>query len=482
MEDTQHVHALDYVSVLRRRKWWLAVPIAASILVGLALVRWLPKEYTSTTTLGVLAPMVSPNLVSQSVPLDNQERLRAMSQQLTSLPILARVVQEEGLGSGSPKDPQIGRMRAAISVEVPDPVAVTSEPRRLDTFLVSYADPDPALAQRVANRLAVVFVDETSKVREEHAEDTSAFIATQLRASQARLADLEGQLRTSKEAYMGRLPEQTQANLQNLNGLRQQLTTNAMALRGEQDRLSMIERQLDGLKRGSDDVLVMPRGNNDASLPPETRVITLQRELAAAQTTYTDKHPEVQRLKDDLAAARRAAATDRAKPEADRIAQLQIDPAYRQLVADREMARMRVRELERASSDGQRQIALYQSRVEAAPMVEQQLASVQRDYDLAKQQYNDLSSKLHTSMIAESVERNRSGEQFTVLYPASLPTEPTKPIPLRVMLVSILGGICLGCALSLGREYLDRSVHDVRDLKDEFEVPILGEVARIETV
>jgi succinoglycan biosynthesis transport protein ExoP len=479
MEDT-HVHALDYVSVLRRRKWWLAVPIAASILVGLALVRWLPKEYTSTTTLGVLAPMVSPNLVSQSVPLDNQERLRAMSQQLTSLSILTRVVQEEGLGSGSPKDPQIGRMRAAISVEVPDPVAVTNEPRRLDTFLVSYADPEPARAQRVANRLASVFVDETSKVREEHAEDTSAFIATQLRASQARLADLEGQLRTSKEVYMGRLPEQTQANLQNLNGLRQQLQTNGMALRGEQDRLSMIERQIDALKRGSEDVLVMPRGN-DASLPPETRVITLQRELAAAQTTYTDKHPEVQRLKDDLAAARRAAASDREKPEADRLAVLQIDPAYRQLVADREIARMRVRELERASADGQRQIALYQGRVEAAPMVEQQLASVQRDYDLAKQQYNDLSSKLHTSMIAESVERNRSGEQFTVLYPASLPTEPTKPIPLRVMLVSILGGICLGCALSLGREYLDRSVHDVRDLKDEFEVPILGEVARIET-
>ena len=38
MEDT-HVHALDYLSVLRRRKWWLVVPIVASIGVGIALVR-----------------------------------------------------------------------------------------------------------------------------------------------------------------------------------------------------------------------------------------------------------------------------------------------------------------------------------------------------------------------------------------------------------------------------------------------------------
>ena len=32
------------------------------------------------------------------------------------------------------------------------------------------------------------------------------------------------------------------------------------------------------------------------------------------------------------------------------------------------------------------------------------------------------------------------------------------------------------------REYLDRSVHDVRDLKDEFDLPVLGEVARIQPV
>ena len=49
------------------------------------------------------------------------------------------------------------------------------------------------------------------------------------------------------------------------------------------------------------------------------------------------------------------------------------------------------------------------------------------------------------------------------------------------MLIAIAGGFCLGGALSLGREYLDRSVHDVRDLKDEFELPVLGEVTRIQT-
>jgi capsular polysaccharide biosynthesis protein len=48
------------------------------------------------------------------------------------------------------------------------------------------------------------------------------------------------------------------------------------------------------------------------------------------------------------------------------------------------------------------------------------------------------------------------------------------------MVVSIVAGLCLGGAATFGREYMDRSVHDVRDLKDEFGVPVLGEVARIQ--
>jgi protein tyrosine kinase modulator len=481
MEDT-HVHALDYLSVFHRRKWWLIAPIATSIVVGAALVRLLPKEYRSATTLGVDAPSVSPSLVSQTPTLDNQERMREITQQLMSPPLLARVAKEEGLAANGSIDAVVTRLRHKIDITVPEPVALTNEPRRLDAFIVAYSDSDPERAQRVANRIGHVFVDENSKTRETRAQDTSAFIAAQLSASQARLTELDSRLRQAKEAHMGQLPEQTQANLQTLTGLRQQLEANSTALRGEQDRQSMIERQLEALKQGSTEVLIVPRPGAPASesaATPETRVMLLQRELAEARAMYTDKHPEVVRLQEDLAAARKDVATERQKPTADRLAQLQLDPAYRQLVADREMARLRIRELERAEQDARRQIGVYQSRVEQAPMVEQQLTNVQRDYDLEKQQYADLSNRLHAAQITENVERNRRGEQFTVLYAANYPLEPTKPVPLRVMLIAILTGVVLGAALTLAREYFDRSVHDVRDIRDEFELPVVGVVGRI---
>src|SRR4029077_1433398 len=144
----------------------------------------------------------------------------------------------------------------------------------------------------------------------------------------------------------------------------------ATALRGEQDRLSMIERQLEGLKQGSGDIVFVPHGA-EAALPPEGRVVTLQRELAAARGIYTDKHPEIQRLEEELASARKDVVAERQRPAADRLAQLQTDPAYRQLAAAPEMARLRIRELQRGGTDTHRQIGQYQARVEAAPMVEQ---------------------------------------------------------------------------------------------------------------
>jgi len=479
MEDSQ-VHALDYLSVFRRRKWWLLAPMVASIVIGMLLVRFLPKQYKANATVAVEASGVSTSLVGQSAPLDNEERLRAMSQQLLSTPTLARVAREEHLGDD---DAVIGRLRSSVTIAVPDPVATTNEPRHLDTFIISYADADPERTQRITNRLANVFVDESSKMREQRAEHTSTFIASQLSASQQRLADLEVRLRHAKESHIGQLPEQTQANLQTLSGLRQQIDANATSLRGEQDRLSMIERQIEGMKQGASDFIFAPHANAPATdTSPQARVLALQRELAAARLSYTDKHPEVIRLVEELATARKEAAADHERPASDRAAQLQADPAYRQLASDREMGRLRIKELSHAEADLRRQIALYQARVESAPMVEQQLSSVQRDFDLEKQQYAELSSKLRAANMAESVERNRRGEQFTVLYGASYPTEPVKPVPLRVMLISIVVGICLGAALTLGREYLDRSVHNVRELRDELDLPVLGEVTRIQPV
>ena len=159
---------------------------------------------------------------------------------------------------------------------------------------------------------------------------------------------------------------------------------------------------------------------------------------------------------------------------------LNATPEYRQLQKDREMAKMRIAELQRQQTAISGQVAQYQTRVEGAPRVEQQMVSLQREYDLERGTYQDLSGKKQTALLDEELQRKQGGEQFAVLVPAGLPAEPFKPKPLRVMLMAIAAGLVLGGAFAFGREYLDRSVHDARGLRDEFELPVLAEIPRIE--
>ena len=472
-------HPLDYLSLVRRRKWWIVIPAVLCIAGAAVLAITLPRVYRSAATIAVSSPAISADLLKQAGPLSRDERIGAISQQLLSRTVLEQVVRDEHLAPDGNLDAAVDRLLQPNRIKV-EPTELLKQVARagqqLDAFLLSYAGPTPGEAQRVADTIARVFVEASSRSREARAEDTSAFIATQLAGSKDRLDQIEERLRKAKESYMGRLPEQTQSNLSIAAGMRQQLESTAISLRGEQDRLSMIERQIDGMKQGAGDVTLPGRS---AMSTGEVRVLQLQRDLANARGMYTDKHPEIQRLQEDLAAAKRDAAAERDRPEEDRLANLRMDPAYRQLLADRETARLRIRDLQRAESQMRAQVASYQSRVEAAPMVEQQLASLQREYDLERKQYTDLSAKLQSAELTENLERRRGGEQFQVLYAAYVPREPESPNVMRLLLLGIALGIGLGGASAFAREYLDRSVHDVRALQAEFDVPVLGEISRI---
>jgi succinoglycan biosynthesis transport protein ExoP len=478
---------LDYVSVFNRRKWWFIVPVGLSIVVGLVLVWLLPRIYEATTTIAVSSPRVTATVIG-AAEIDRQERVRAVTQQLLSRPVLERTARLEKLDQQSSIDAAVSALRGKISVAMPDSLTPgrgaaqqqlsPEQKAQLDAYLISVDDDSPEDAQRIVNRLAQVFVEENNKSREIRAQDTSQFIEGELRASENRLNALEARLRETKESYMGRLPEQTNANLAMVAALQRQLESSATMLRGEQDRLSMIDRQIEALEQGADAEINALKGTPSESA--QSRVVSLRQQLATARLTYTEKHPEVVRLKDELATAEQAAEAEKLRPASDRMAFLQASPEYRQLAKDREAARLRINELQRQQKATSAQIAQYQTRVETAPRVEQQMVSLQREYQLEREAYASLMQKRQAALLNEELQRKQGGEQFAILVPAGLPSEPVSPKPFRVMLMALAVGFVLGGGGAVGREYLDRSVHDARGLRDEFELPVLAEIPRID--
>jgi polysaccharide chain length determinant protein (PEP-CTERM system associated) len=479
---------LDYVSVFNRRKWWFIVPVAVSIVVGVALVWTLPRSYDSYATVGVSAPrVIAANLGGGSAQAERTDRLRAIQQQLLSRPVLERTAQLEGLAKNGSVDAAISRIRSRVRVAASSSItpgssanSLSAEARaQLDAYQLSYSDGSAEDAQRILNRIANVFVEETMKSREVRAQDTSAFIAMQVAASEERLNSLEERLRQAKEAYMGRLPEQTNSNLAMVESLNRQIEAAATQMRGEQDRLSSIERQIEALEQGSDIGVVT---SNTPMMSVQARVIQLRAELAEARMSFTDKHPEIVRLNDELQIAERLAVSERERPAEDRRSVLSINPQYRQLVRDRDSARFRIGELQRLQTNATNGIRQYRQRVDSAPRVEQELQSLTREYDLERANYTDLQQKRQAAALNEQLQRGQGVEQFAVLVPASYPNTPTSPKPMRLMLMALAAGLVIGGAGVMGREYLDRSVHDARGLRDQFELPVLAEIPRIDPV
>src|SRR6266581_8910914 len=118
--DEPRFDPLDYISVFNRRKWFFIVPVALSIVVGMALVYTLPRTYQATTTVAVSAARVAP--IAGAVEMDKQERMRAVSQQLLSRPVLERTTRLERLDQNTSIDAAIGRLRRGISVSMPDSI------------------------------------------------------------------------------------------------------------------------------------------------------------------------------------------------------------------------------------------------------------------------------------------------------------------------------------------------------------------------
>ena len=476
-------HPLDYLSVLSRRKWWFIVPFTACVVVGVLLAMLLPRKYKSEAEIGVTAPNLSPEILQGVSALSPSDRQRAIATMLLSRTVLERVVREERISPSKPVEETAAKLRSVVekNIVVPQPIGRVNAVREagIDSFRLGYIDKTAERAQRIANRLATVFVEENSKAETDRRENASEVLGQQLSASQQRLAKLQQELRVKKEAYMGRLPDQMPANISMVNGMRQQLESISMEVRGSQDQLRMIEGQLDAIRRG-DMASGISATTANAIQSAQARLNTLQQELVQARAAgYTDAHPEIVRINSEIAEARKALSQSRNESPNNRDSVLMADPLYHQKVNERDALKLRIAQLVRESNAARAQIAAYQRRVDSAPMVEQELQSLNQAFELEKASVTDLTKRHNDALVAEDVARKQGGERFSVLYPAYFPTKPDSPDILRVMLFAIVAGLALGAAAVVGSEFLDRSVHDVRALQTEFEIPVLGEIPRI---
>jgi uncharacterized protein involved in exopolysaccharide biosynthesis len=215
---------------------------------------------------------------------------------------------------------------------------------------------------------------------------------------------------------------------------------------------------------------------------------TLQSQLAAAQASlvsleskYTSTHPDVIKLKSDIASLEKQIAGDStsvakpASPSSGGVEPLQIQQLHAQLKA----MDSAVKDKEREQVEIRKQIKNYEARVQLSPAVEEQYKALTRDYQTAVTMYNDLLNKKNQSVMATDLERKQQGEQFRVMDPPNLPETPTYPDRRLFAAGGLAGGLGLGLALAVLLELRDKTVRNERDIQAYLELPTLALVPDI---
>ena len=135
----------------------------------------------------------------------------------------------------------------------------------------------------------------------------------------------------------------------------------------------------------------------------------------------------------------------------------------------------------RQIKDMEEKVALYHSRIQATPKVEEQYNSLTIEQQNTQAKYTDLMRKYMEARVAHGLEKDRKGERFTLIDPARNPEKPIKPNRLAILLIGFVLGIGAGVGTAALREYSDDSVRDVRRLASATSFRVLAAIPEIAT-
>jgi polysaccharide chain length determinant protein (PEP-CTERM system associated) len=460
-----------YLNIARRRKYWMIIPFLATILAGLGYALNTPKIYQAQTVILVQPQSVPKDLVRTIVAENLDERVRTIYQQVASRTNLEKIIRDYGLVSEMDRpqslDALVVAVRERLKIEV---VRGGGGHGSNIAFSISFRGKDPQKVMQVTNALASNFISQNLESREIKVMGTSSFLAEELESVRKRLSEKEEELKSYRELYMGGLPDQLNANLASLQRLQMHADQLNSNLRDAENRKLVIQQSIEDARRGRL-ALVPPTAQSAQGLEARDPA-TLRNELAALEARYTPNHPDVVRLKKTIESLEGSGV--RAGSAADPPPRVPVVSAAEQSLAqqlrDVEVGISGVRE---EIKKVQAEINVYKRRVEDTPKREQELFSIERDYNNQKNLYNSLLQRKLEADIAVSMERKQKGEQFRVLDPAKAPTHPVEPDMKRMLLMVLALSFGLGGGMAYLREMLDTSYKAPEEIEKELDMKIL---------
>jgi uncharacterized protein involved in exopolysaccharide biosynthesis len=323
----------------------------------------------------------------------------------------------------------------------------------------------------VTNAIAAFYVAQNQQIRSEDAARITQFLGEQMRDARTQLEQNQAQVEAYTDRHAGELPQQVAVNLATLERLNTQLRLNVdRQLRALDQR----DRLFDAI--GGAPVLRV----SDGASAEAVWLSKLRGDLAQLEG-FPDKHPDVRRIKDEIAALEKVADT---RPTESPVA----GPTRAAGTAGpgpggartTESLDAEVTSLKAGEATLRQTIATVERRLERTPYRQNEFASLSRDHQATREQYASLQKEYEAAQLAESMATFSQGDRFRIMEAAMPPTGPSGPDRLRLLIMGLfVAGIVAGLVVLL-REQLDTSFHSVDDLRRFTTVPVLVAIPRIQ--
>jgi uncharacterized protein involved in exopolysaccharide biosynthesis len=212
------------------------------------------------------------------------------------------------------------------------------------------------------------------------------------------------------------------------------------------------------------------------------QVKALKTQKAVLTDKYSPEHPDVKNVDRSLEKAEEALKkSQKAKSAGEGEGVFEPDnPAYIQIQSQLEAANSELKSLRELRQELLGKVRDYEERLIKSPQVEREYRNLSRDYDNAIAKYKEVKAKQLEAELAEALERENKGERFSLVEPPLIPEEPSKPNRLAILFLGFIFSLAGGVGTVAVAEALSDSIKGVDGLMQITGVPALIAIPYIE--
>lgn len=414
-----------------------AVVMLLTLVIGLMVI---PRNYTSSTTiLAQESDIIQPLLEGRAVPTGVSDRAGRARQIVYSSRVLERILEVGGWTEREltplQRDKLMEDIRNNTTVSAP----------RGDLVQIDYRDTDPERAYRVANAFSSLFIEETLATKARESRDAYEFIDKQVKEYHAKLTGAEQNLQDYRSRNADAQPGSATDTNTRITSLRSQVEQSRMQLLEQESREAAIADQLSG-----ESAVTAVRTRENLF---NTQLIELRAELDRLMLTYTERHPDVVRVRHQIEDLQRALAAEQqrsAQGGATGSEEAQLNPLYNELRSQQAAARREAAGIRSRMGVAQTLLDQELDRSRRIAASESALAELTRDYEVNREIYQDLLRRRENARVSMGLDEENRGLTLRVQDPA---TVPLRPSGLRFMHIAAAGAV-LAIGLPLGLLFL----------------------------